>query len=105
MSEAIGNCLIAAGRFSESYGYLKPLASAAEAPESILINFATSSENSGHADEAFKALLRVEALNPSNAMIRYRLFQFYKATHDSAKAAVEFAAFTKLKKAQHAPNK
>jgi hypothetical protein len=49
VSEAIGNCLIAAGRFSESYGYLKPLASAAEAPESILINFATSSENSGHA--------------------------------------------------------
>jgi tetratricopeptide (TPR) repeat protein len=46
VSEAIGNCLIAAGRFSESYGYLKPLASAAEAPESILINFATSSENS-----------------------------------------------------------
>jgi tetratricopeptide (TPR) repeat protein len=102
VSEAIDGCLQGAGRFADSYSYLKPMLRQADVPEWALQDFAVAAKNTGHQQEAIAALLRAEAIDASDVSNHYRLFVLYQQTHDAAKAASELALFNKLKSIEEA---
>jgi tetratricopeptide (TPR) repeat protein len=96
---AISICLGDTSRFQELFEYLQPIKNQPDAPEWTLTDFASAAEHTGHLDQAINTLQRVEATDPTNPDVRYRLFHLYRSTNNPAKAAQELGVFTKLKSA------
>lgn len=94
---AISICLDRISRFQELFDYLQQVKNQPDAPEWALADFATAAEHTGRLDQAISTLQRVEATDPTNPDVRYRLFRLYRSTNDPAKAAQELSVFTKLK--------